>query len=264
LPTQDELRALWERGVPLDRAWLEFTPDNFDAFMLRVLETYPANDDMFKHASDEAVRKRYAELKGWLPMDPEGRQTKLRNKIAVQRSYLLDNLYKGDLWAIGVRTLPNGFDELARVPRHCFFTDYDGERDVQPKVYWAKGEVEFGGSSYFDIRVVVAQGADSASPTPADEPRSATTNASGKNRLGGRTRTSDEIGRTVLQLWDTQPAFRTLPLKLMVGEVRAAIHGPDSRDLELVNYKSSSMEKVIADALRARRDPKKRKKPKEP
>src|SRR5690349_5612137 len=100
--------------------------------MLRVLQTYPANDDMFANASDEAVRKRYAKLKGWLPMDPEGRRTKLLNKIEVQRSYLLDNLYDGDLWAIGFRTLDNGSDELARVPRHLFFTDYEGERNVRP------------------------------------------------------------------------------------------------------------------------------------
>lgn len=265
MPSQDELRALWESGVPLDDAWLKFTPDNFDSFMLALLRTAPANDDMYKRAPDESIRKRYAELKGWLPMTLEGRQAKLRNKIEVQRSYLLDNLYGGDLWAIGSRTLESGFDELARVPRHFFFTDYDGERDVRPNVYWAKGQVELEGRSYFGIRVVVARPTASEPRAPANNRElSATPTRPAKKRQGGRTKTSDEIGRTARRLWDTRPAFRTLPLKLMVGEVRAAIHGDESRDLELVNYKSSSMEKAITDALKSRRDPKKQKKPKEP
>jgi hypothetical protein len=132
-------------------------------------------------------------------------------------------------------------------------------------VYWVKGEVEFEGTSYFDIRVVVAQPLASASPALTSKPdQTPTTKGLAKNRQGGRTRTSDAIGRTARQMWDSQPGFRTLPLKLMVGEVRAAIHGEESRNLEIVNYKSSSMEKVIAEALKSRREPNKQKKPKEP
>ncbi len=131
-------------------------------------------------------------------------------------------------------------------------------------MYWAKGEVEHEGTSYYGIRVVVAQPIATESPAPNNtREQTSATKRLAKNRQGGRTRTSDEIARTARQLWDSQPGFRTLPLKLMVGEVRAAIHGEDSRNLEIVNYKSSSMEKVIAEALKRKRDPKKQKKPKE-
>jgi hypothetical protein len=65
-----------------------------------------------------------------------------------------------------------------------------------------------------------------------------------------------------VKLWETKPEFRTLPAKSMVGEVRAAIHGEQNRNLELVNYRSSSMERVITKALKAMRDPKEPNKPK--
>ena len=144
--------------------------------MLRLLRTAPANDDVYKRAPDESVRKRYAELKGWLPMTLEGRRAKLRNKIEVQRSYLLDNLYSGELWAIGFRTLENGFDDLTRVPRHYFLTDYEDERDVRPNVYWAKGELIAGAELYFQIHVLrapVKTAADGDQAKPSDKDRRA-------------------------------------------------------------------------------------------
>jgi hypothetical protein len=135
---------------------LTFSPD-LDRLMLAALRTHPDNDAMFEDACDEGVRSRYRQLKkGWLPPTYEGRQAKLRGAISVQRSYLLEGLHTNELWAIGCRTLPNGHDELVRVPRTYFFTDYTGERDVRPNVYWAKSELITERESYFAIRVVRA------------------------------------------------------------------------------------------------------------
>jgi hypothetical protein len=246
LLSQHELRALWESGVPLDRAWLEFTPDNFDAFMLRVLQTYPANDDMFEHASDEAVRKRYAQLKGWLPMDPEGRQTKLRIKIDVQRSYLLDNLYDGDLWAIGFRTLPDGFDELARVPRHLFFTDYEQERDVRPDVYWAKAEVRADDGAYFQIRVIRSP---ELPPQAVREKHAENTQDSSRPKKLGRPSTADKISTLVAELLTTDLAFQAMPNRqTQAAEVRARLRGESARyEHDMVGYRTSVIVRIIGE-----------------
>src|ERR1700685_2539806 len=100
--TNDRLKALWEGGIRLKSAWVEFAKF-FDRFAYRALRTYPANDpDVL------APDPRYRELQGWLPKTWEGRQEKLVVATRNERMHLLGEIYAGRLWAIGFRTLADG------------------------------------------------------------------------------------------------------------------------------------------------------------
>jgi len=130
-----------------------------DDFHLSALRTHPNND------SNLADHPQYPNIKNWLPKTWEAREKKFETVRDSERSSLLDQIYDGQLWAIGCRTLADGNDEFVRVPRQHFFTDYDGERDTRPRIYWSKGELAVGTDSYFDIHVVRAPG-----DTRKDEP----------------------------------------------------------------------------------------------
>jgi hypothetical protein len=246
-PSQNELRALWESGVPLDDAWMEFTPDNFDRIMLMALQSHPDDDRLGERSGDERVRKRYEEMKGWLPRTFEGRQAKLRNKIEVQRSYLLDNLYNGQLWAIGFRTLADGFDELARVPRHLFFAGYEGERYVQPSINWTKGELTTP-DSYFDIHIVRSPTAreNSAEPSSRKEDKPPIESAPSSTRVGRRN-TRDEIREKAEFLLKNDVAFQALPNRpAQAEELRARLKGEEARHRhEMLGYKTSVIVRII-------------------
>src|SRR5690606_8393549 len=101
---------------------------------------------------------RYRQLsRGWLPRTWDGRQKKLEITRWNERIQLLDNIYFGDLWAIGYATRPDGSDELTRVPRQLFFVDHDDSgKALLPEINWGKGEIAKGDRSYFDIHVVHA------------------------------------------------------------------------------------------------------------
>jgi hypothetical protein len=151
-PSKDELRALWEAGVSLDAAWVEFAAF-FDRFALRALRTHPENDvDVLGLGSP-----RYLELnKGWLPRTWEARQKKLASTTVSERINLLGEIFSGDLWAIGFRTKESGFDEVVRIPRQLFFFDELGGLDSPSEINWGKGELTTDTASFFDIHVVRA------------------------------------------------------------------------------------------------------------
>lgn len=150
--SKDELRALWETGVPLDSAWVEFAA-YFDRFALRALKTDPDNDAVVLGLGNP----RYQEIsKGWLPPTLEGRQKKLVITTINERINLLGEVYRGQLWAIGFQTLASGSDDLVRVPRQFFYFDETGEQERPLEIYWGKGELNAGGVSFFDIHVVRA------------------------------------------------------------------------------------------------------------
>jgi hypothetical protein len=150
--SKDELGALWEGGVPMDDAWVEFAIF-FDRFALRALRTDPGNDAKFLGLNNP----RYRELNlGWLPCSWDARQKKLAITTANERINLLGEIYAGRLWAIGCRGLSTGFDELVRVPRQFFFFDETEEHKDRPDIRWGNGELTVGDSSYFEIRVARA------------------------------------------------------------------------------------------------------------
>ena len=82
--SDDQLAALWESGIALDAAWIEFATF-FDRFSHMALRTYPAND-----ADVLAPNPRYKELQGWLPKTWEGRKQKLAVTTRNERLHLLD------------------------------------------------------------------------------------------------------------------------------------------------------------------------------
>lgn len=263
-PSKDGLRALWESGVRLDSAWIEFAVF-FDRFAHRALHTHPTNDPDVLGLDDP----RYKELsKGWLPKTWEARQKKLAITTENGRIHLLGEIYAGDLWAIGFRTLPSGADELVRVPRQHFFFDEAGERGQRPDIHWSKGELTVGGISYFDIRVVRSPEAQTDSSVGASEATDSVNRRRQRDaRVGtrkaatGRPNTSRQIAAKARTLWKTDPAFRELPLKRKVGAVRAEILGDEHRNEETRGYRTSSMEKVIGRALSAPRKQNKGNKP---
>ncbi len=162
----DELKALWESGVSLNSAWIEFAKF-FDRFSYTALCTHPANDPDVRSLAEP----RYIELftGSWLPRTWEARQRKLASTTKNERIYLLGEIYAGQLWAIGFRTLPTGCDKLTRVPRQHFFFDEAEGREQGPEIHWSKGELTVDGISYFDIRVVRCPVASQKSVQPGDK-----------------------------------------------------------------------------------------------
>lgn len=243
-----ELRELWESGVSLDSAWVEFACF-FDQFALRALRTHPNNDPDILHGDS-----RYQELKDWLPKVWEGRQVKLKIITKNERANLLGEIYTGRLWAIGFRTLANGSDELVRVPRQLFFVDDEGERANQPDIYWNKAELTVGSDSYFDIRIIDASVSTNEAPCgQGDDSPKKTENVAPV----GRPNTSDEIREMVEELWKSDPSFQSLPDRTaQAGEVRARLLGEDARDAhDLVGYNTSTIIKIIGQVLNEPRKP---------
>ncbi len=272
--SDDQLPALWEAGIPLNDAWIEFARF-FDSFAYRALRTYPANDP------DVLARDpRYEQLQGWLPKTWKARKEKLLVTTTNERANLLDEIYANRLWAIGFQTLPSGSDELVRVPhRHFLFVN-----GVGPAVAmnWDRGELTVDGTTYFDIRVVrnplrpdrklARTSASERSPrskakksqsNPGRRIKRASTpkTKAGRKNVGGRPNTSREIRKAFRKMLSETPACADLPHKTLIGDVREALFGKGSRDIEKPGYKYSPMDKIIGQELSEFRNKNKRNKP---
>jgi hypothetical protein len=282
-PSRNQLETLWKSGVPLDSAWIEFAVF-LDAFAVRALATDPGADADVLGLD----HPRYRQLsKGWLPMSAEARSKKLAITTKNERISLLNEIYAGRLWAIGYRSLPDGSDELVRVPRQPFYIDEAGEREEIPDIHWGKGQLTVGSASYFSIRIArppATGDEETTSTSTSQEALPDASNIDSKPRLakgvkrfskkfaakdrgttiGGRPNTNREIRREFQRLWNASPAFRILPVKRMVPEVRAAIRGEERRDEESGGYRSSSMAKIIGQERTALRNRNNRNKPSKP
>ena len=251
--SETQLATLWKSGVPLDSAWIEFARF-LDAFAVRALGTDPSCDADVLGLD----HPRYKQLsKGWLPMSSQARARKLATTTKSERINLLNEIYAGRLWAIGFQSLPGGSDELVRVPRQPFYFDEAGEREAQPDIHWGKGQLTIGDTSYFAIRVTRApESIETASESHTHESAlrrtRKDTNAGRRSRGNpstGRPNTSERISKQARKLWKASPEFRSMPLKQMVGEVRAALFSEGQRNEQIKGYKNSSMEKAISRAL---------------
>jgi hypothetical protein len=265
----DHLKALWEAGVPLSEAWIEFAV-LFDGFAHRALRTYPANDpDVL------AGDPRYKELSnGWLPLTWEDRRKKLEIITRSERLNLLGEIYDGRLWAIGFRTLPNGFDDPIRVPRRLFFAkDGIDQRMIRPDIDWDIEELRDGENCYFDIRIVsppvgagvapnvfqpehrsetsLAVPPTSGVQTPAETASTPHTISASKE---GRPNRREEIRGKVEELWSTDPLFQEIPHRIdQAREVRARLKGESSRHRDdMPGYRSSSIQRIIGEVANQR------------
>jgi len=279
--SNDQLAALWERGAALDSAWIQFA-EFFDSFAHRALRTYPSND-----ADVLAAHPRYKELaNGWLPRTWEARKEKLAVTAANERLHLLDEIYAGRLWAIGFRTLRDGSDGLARIPRRHFLVVEGVGTEIQ--IDWAKSELTLGRATYFDVRIAQAptgSGLRSARPRSdhlsnrsepptrpsrslPSKPRTATLQEKKKKKkrkkVGGSPGTKSSVIQSFHKLWRERPEFRELSVKSMVAEVRAEILGDDAKHEERSGYRSSSMERWIGRELSVVRNRKIPNKPNKP
>lgn len=234
---------LWKTGVPLDSAWIEFA-EFLDAFAVRALHTDPCNDvDVLG-----LDHPRYRQMsKGWLPMSSDGRTRKLEITTRNERINLLHEIYVGRLWAIGYRFLPDGTDELTRVPRHGFFVDETGVRDGWPDIHWSKGQLTVGSASYFDIRVVRPPLSKSEFPEREQSQESSAPKE-------GRRNTRDQIRKVVEELWDTDIAFRAMSHRRdQAREVRARLLGKNARHLDdMQGYRSTTIQRIIGEVANKR------------
>jgi hypothetical protein len=235
-----DFQTLWESGTSLDFAWVEFARF-FDHFAWMALQTHPDNDgNLVDHP-------RYQQLsKGWLPVTWEARQLKLETTTKGERANLLGELYGGRLWAIGCRTLPDGSDELVRIPRQLFFVDDDEEASDRPDIHWSKGELTVGQDSYFDIRVVKPAGIDEGQIN-VDEGRDDEKPEPGPSK--GRPNTRDRIRATAKELLTTDPQFRALPNRdSQARALRVDLFGEEARDQDdMVGHRTSRIARIIGE-----------------
>lgn len=237
-----ELREMWESGIPLDLAWIEFA-SIFDQFSLKALRTHPINDaDVLglNHPRYQQIKK------GWLPQTWEGRQKKLESTTRNERANLSGEIYTGRLWAIGFHTLASGSDEAVRVPRQLFFVGEEQEQADHPAIHWSKGELTVGSDSYFDIRVVHAPVStdEKVEPTNGVEGRTAEEREHAATK--GRPKTSDQIREKVEELW-TESHFQALPdRQAQAAEIRARLLGDDARHShDTVGYATNTIKRII-------------------
>jgi hypothetical protein len=183
-----------------------------------------------------------------LPTTWEGRQKKYQITRDVERTYLLDNLYSGELWAIGYVTEPDGFDRPTRVPRELFFVNHDEKPEKQPHIDWSKGELIGHEVSYFDINVVRPLGQEETDNDEIKDQSFQTKEQESppsKSRRG-RPSTGSEIRAKVIELWEGS-TFQKLPNRTaQAREVRAQMLGEGARDKdEHIGYKTSSIIRII-------------------
>jgi hypothetical protein len=245
--SSDELMRLWESGVPLDTAWTEFA----DSFLLAVLHADPDKDPLLFGLHN----RRYKELmkEGALPKTAEDRKKKLAIVTQDARSHLFREIYVGRRWAIGCRTLPNGANELVHVPRHHFLADHE-KHAVDPRICWARGELEVGSDSYFAIRVVLA-------PRGTEEPVEPSRNGSSRSvtRQGrkGRRETKTEILKALKELW-LDPVFQALENRTeQARALRARVLGEAARGADnRQGYMTSSLIRLIGEYATAQENEK--------
>jgi hypothetical protein len=131
--------------------------------------------------------------------------------------------------------------------------------------------------TFSGVRIVAPDAIPSAQPKPRAnstapqrtaskvEAQSRSQKERGKN-VGGRRKTRTAVKRAFRSLWNTSPEFRSLGVKGMVPEVRAALlDDKDRKHEETSGYRSSSMAKIIShelSVLRNRKIPNKRNKAK--
>jgi len=256
--SDDQLPALWEAGIPLDSAWITFGK-SFDL---------------------STAKPRNSTLRGLIPETREGRRQKALVTTINGRGHLLDEIYAGRLWAIGFRTLASGSDKIVRVPVRHFFS----VNGVRPAIdiHWDKDELTVDGTEYFDIRVVrnplrpdrklARTSASERSPrskakrsqkNPGRRIKRASTpkRKAARKNVGGRPNTSREIRKTFQKMLSETPECADLPHKTLIGDVREALFGKGSRDIEKRGFKYSAMDKIIGQELSAFRNKNKRNKP---
>jgi hypothetical protein len=238
---------MWEAGEPLDSAWAELKV-LFDPIALLPSSSHPT--------------------KGFTFGLDDQRSRKPKSTKRSDRTNVLDAIYAGQLWAIGLLVLHGGSQELVHIPSEYFACgETTNRKDLldRPEISWSKGELTVSGMSYSDIRIFRAPNSGNELVT-ADglgklvTPKRTLAKKIRSEKKLGRPTSDPEIATTAKRLWKTDLNFQTLPLKAMVLDVRVAILGEERGIKEIVGYKSSSMEKTISRALRPFRNPTKRNK----
>ena len=146
-PPPDDLLRLWESGVPLESAWVEFA----DSFVLTLLHTHPDKDPLVFGLHN----RRYKEaVKAWLPETTEGRKKMLERVTGDARACLFSELHAGRRWAIGFHGSSDASREAIRIARQLFSLDESGDSERHRSIDWSKNAISTGTSSFIDIHVI--------------------------------------------------------------------------------------------------------------
>ena len=163
--SKDQLRTMWEAGQPLNSTWAEFAV-LFDRAAQIPVSTHPTKGIRF-FADDQNTGELHA------PRNPKtARQT--RGTRSRERSHMSAQICAGRLWAIGMRIVSTGADELVRIPSGHFRLDKKKVHKVPSFVPVSNGTrvsylpVTYGiqkfGSS--QVRVVATRASNHRSRTP--------------------------------------------------------------------------------------------------
>jgi hypothetical protein len=252
-PSREQLKALWDSGVPLESAW-DALAVLFDRLAQIPVSTRPTEDPGIVFGTE---LPRYPEFRRSLRRSRQARVVTSRNK----RLRLFEALYAEHLWAIGFRTLSVGSEELMRLPRQHFQFEKGVGSDI--RIDWDTSELTVGATTYGDIRVVPAptDPAHRSTPLPHRFSAKSTTLAKRKIRkkVGGRENTSREVRRITRQQLSANPGLANLTIKQLVGHVRKVKFRDEKHEEK--GYKFSSMSKWIGQEVSAFRKRDKRNKP---
>jgi hypothetical protein len=146
-PSPHELFRLWESGLPLESAWVEFA----DSFVLTVLHTHPEKDPLVFGLHNRRFKEA---AKAWVPETAEGREKMLEMVTRDARACLVSELHAGRRWAIGFQADSSGSREAIRISRQLFSLDEPGHSERHGSIDWSKNAISVGTSSFIDVHVI--------------------------------------------------------------------------------------------------------------
>jgi hypothetical protein len=146
-PSPHELFRLWESGLPLKSAWVEFA----DSFVLTVLHTHPEKDPLVFGLHNRRFKEA---AKAWVPETAEGREKMLEMVTRDARACLVSELHAGRRWAIGFQADSIGSREAIRISRQLFSLDGPGHSERHGSIDWSKNAISVGTSSFIDVHVI--------------------------------------------------------------------------------------------------------------
>lgn len=132
-------REIWEKGIPLDEAWLEFAdPDAKRRYSERpTLETF----------SEQAAAANMQSLRDISQLVSAGFQQWSENGRVQEelRELLLDKLFEEQLHAYGYRIAPSRSRTPMRIAAELF---------ESPTLDWKQGEMNARGGTYSEIQII--------------------------------------------------------------------------------------------------------------
>jgi hypothetical protein len=189
-------RKLWEIGVPLNSAWLEFA----DADDKRRYSGWPISAKLKEQRAASGVPS-ISEFFGLLSSELSDWKSREEFKGELRES-LLESLFSGDLWAFGYRVAPS-------VGRSPVRIDADSFENDDPD--WKHESLIVRGFEYTQIRIV--------DPAHVEN---------GSSRRKGRIGSNDAIRGAISSLQKRGVNLCAIPRKVACNEIRSELGNPET------------------------------------